>query len=123
MNTTVIRLPHTANFDELTPWNWRGMDISYITQRFEMTNPHLIIIPGTKNSTSDMHYLNTSGLGTIIKEKARAGTPVFGICGGYQMLGKKILDPLKIEGDRPEVEGLGLVETLPNSRPKKSRGR
>ena len=112
LNITVIRLPHTANFDELDPLELEGMDISYITQRFEMTNPHLIIIPGTKNSTSDMHYLNTSGLGSIIKEKAKAGTPVFGICGGYQMLGKKILDPLKIEGDRPEVEGLGLLDTV-----------
>lgn len=112
LRAAVIRLPHTSNYDELDPLELEGIDVSYITQRFELLDPHLIIIPGTKSSTTDMEYLNTSGIGELIKEKARAGTPVFGICGGYQMLGKKILDPLKVEGSIPEVEGLGLLDTV-----------
>ena len=112
LKIAVIRLPHTANFDEFDPLELEGLDISYITQRFEMANPHLIIVPGTKNTTADMQYLQISGIGKAIIEKAKSGTPVFGICGGYQILGKKILDPLKIEGDRPEVEGLGLLDIV-----------
>ena len=109
LNITVIRLPHIANYDDFDPLEAEGCNISYITQRFEMVSPHLIILPGTKSTITDLEYLRHSGMANAILEKARAGTPVIGICGGYQMLGKKILDPLKAESDKTEVDGLGLL--------------
>jgi adenosylcobyric acid synthase len=112
LDITVIRLPHIANFDDFDPLELEGLNISYITQRFEMGNPHLIIIPGTKSTINDLQYLQNTGLWNAILEKARAGTPVIGICGGYQMLGKKILDPLKVESEKTEVEGLGLLDVV-----------
>jgi len=112
LNITVIRLPHIANFDDFDPLEMEGYDISYITQVFEMGNPHLIIIPGTKSTIYDLQYLRNTGLGRVILEKAGKGTPVIGICGGYQMLGKKILDPHKIESDKTEIEGLGLLDIV-----------
>jgi adenosylcobyric acid synthase len=112
LDITVIRLPHIANFDDFDPLEMEGYNISYITQNFEMGNPHLIIIPGTKSTVYDMEYLRSTGIGKAIVEKARSGTPVIGICGGYQMLGKKILDPLKAESDKTEIDGLGLLNAV-----------
>jgi adenosylcobyric acid synthase len=112
LDITVIRLPHIANFDDLDPLEIEGYNISYITQPFEMGNPHLIILPGTKSTLYDMEYLRSSGMGNAILQKARAGTPVIGICGGYQLLGKKILDPLKVESDKAEIKGLGLLDAV-----------
>jgi adenosylcobyric acid synthase len=110
LDITVIRLPHIANFDDFDPLELEGFNISYITQRFEMTNPNLIIIPGTKSTINDLQYLHNTGLAAAILEKARSGTPVIGICGGYQMLGKKILDPHHVESKKNEVDGLGLLD-------------
>jgi len=119
LNVAVIRLPHTANFDELDPLEPEGCHVSYVAQRIELGNPHLIIIPGTKNTTEDLNYLWHSGMANLIIQKARSGTPVLGICGGYQMLGKKILDPGHVESDRSELEGLGLLDVTTEFKPEK----
>ncbi|OGO00574.1 MAG: cobyric acid synthase CobQ, partial [Chloroflexi bacterium RBG_13_52_12] len=111
LDIALIRLPHISNYDDFDPLEEEeGCTVSYITQRFEMANPHLIILPGTKSTIADLNYLRHSGLANAIMERARAGTPVVGICGGYQMLGKKILDPHKVESDKTEVDGLGLLD-------------
>ncbi len=109
LNIAVIRLPHISNYDDFDPLE-TDSTVSYIRQRFEMGDPHLIIVPGTKSTINDLQYLRQSGLANLIKEKAAAGTPVVGICGGYQMLGRKILDPQRVESDQTEVEGLGLLD-------------
>jgi adenosylcobyric acid synthase len=119
LNIAVIRLPHTANFDELDPLEPEGCRLNYVAQGFELGNPHLIIIPGTKNTSEDLNYLWLSGLADLVIQKAHSGTPVLGICGGYQMLGKKILDPGHVESDRSEVEGLGLLDTTTEFQPDK----
>ena len=69
---------------------------------------------------NDLAYLRQTGLANSILEKARAGTPVIGICGGYQMLGKKILDPNHVESDKTEVDGLGLLDMVTEFAPEKS---
>lgn len=111
LNIAVIRLPHISNYDDFDPLEADGA-VSYISRHFEMGDPHLIIIPGTKSTINDLQYLRQSGLAEIIIEKAKAGTPVVGICGGYQMLGRKILDPQRVESDQAEVEGLGLLDIV-----------
>ena len=108
----VIRLPHIANFDDFDPLEMEGLNISYITQVFELGNPHLIILPGTKSTIYDLGYLQNTGLGRAILAKAKTGTPVVGICGGYQILGKKILDPQKVESNKGESDGLGLLDVV-----------
>jgi len=94
--------------------------VHYVTQRFELGNPHLIILPGTKSTVADLAYLRHSGLVTSILTRAKAGTPVVGICGGYQMLGQKILDPQKVESDNTEVAALGLLNVVTDFAPEKS---
>ena len=112
LDIAVIRLPHISNYDDFDPLEEDGCKVQYIIQGFEIGNPHLIIIPGTKSTINDLEYLRRTGLANIIIEKAKAGTPIVGICGGYQMLGKKILDPQGVESAKGEVEGLGLLNIV-----------
>jgi adenosylcobyric acid synthase len=112
LNIAVIRLPHISNYDDFDPLEEDGCTVSYITQLSEMGNPHLIILPGTKSTINDLQYLRHAGLANAILRQAKAGTPVLGICGGYQMLGKKILDPRQVESEKTEVAGLGLLNVI-----------
>jgi adenosylcobyric acid synthase len=116
----VIRLPHISNYDDFDPLEEEGCQVRYPTQHSELGNPHLIIIPGTKSTIADLAYLRRSGLAEAILEKAKAGTWVVGICGGYQMLGQKILDPQKVESNEAEVAGLGLLDAVTEFAPEKS---
>jgi adenosylcobyric acid synthase len=109
LDIVVIGLPHIACYDDFDPLEETGCTVRYIRQPFEIGNPHLIILPGTKSTIYDMQYLRHSGMANIILQKAKEGVPILGICGGYQMLGKKILDPHHAESDKTEAEGLGLL--------------
>ena len=120
LEIAVIRLPHISNYDDFDPLEEDGCKVHYVTQRFELANPHLIILPGTKSTVADLAYLRHSGLATAILTRARAGTPVVGICGGYQMLGQKILDPQKVESNDTEVAGLALLDVVTEFAPEKS---
>ena len=85
-----------------------GISLRYVKNPRELGNPDMIIIPGTKNTIGDLKWLRQSGMEAMILKKASKGTVVFGVCGGYQMLGKNISDPYGVEegGDTP---GLGLL--------------
>jgi adenosylcobyric acid synthase len=112
LDIVVIGLPHIACYDDFDPLEETGCTVRYIRQSFEMGNPHLIILPGTKSTIYDMQYLRQSGMANTILQKAKAGVPVLGVCGGYQLLGKKILDPHHTESDIKEIEGLGLLNVI-----------
>jgi adenosylcobyric acid synthase len=112
LDIALIRLPHISNYDDFDPLEEDGCTVRYITRPSEFGNPHLIIIPGTKSTIDDLAYLLQSGLAAAILEKAKGGTPVVGICGGYQMLGQKIFDPQKVESNEAEVTGLGLLDAI-----------
>ena len=117
---TVIRLPHISNYDDFDPLEDEGCIVNYARERFELGNPHLIIIPGTKSTVADLAYLRDSGLANAILGRAKAGTPVLGICGGYQILGQKILDPQRVESSDTEVAGLGLLDVVTDFVPEKA---
>lgn len=69
----------------------------------------MIVLPGSKNTLADLHWLRATGLAEAILAAARAGRPVIGICGGYQMLGEKLTDVSGLAGDRGDAVGLGLL--------------
>ena len=75
---------------------------------FELGSPDLIILPGTKSTIADLKWMRQNGLEAGILKAASRGTPVFGICGGLQMLGTKIADPYETEGG-DEIAGMGLL--------------
>ncbi|MFX3679852.1 MAG: hypothetical protein ACN6I5_01060 [Hyphomicrobiales bacterium] len=72
--------------------------------------PHLIVIPGSKSTVSDLKALDRNGWRRQIVDHARRGGHVVGLCGGYQMLGRVVRDPKGIEGAPGEAEGLGLLD-------------
>jgi len=105
----IIRLPHIANYDDFDPLETL-CNIRYAASVEKLGGPDLIILPGTKSTIADVLFLHETGLAARIIEMAGAGTPVFGMCGGYQMLGHKISDPVKAESEIEEAEGLGLLD-------------
>lgn len=76
----------------------------------QISNPDLLIIPGSKNTIEDLIYLRNSGLEEQILRAGRKDTTIFGICGGYQMLGNTLKDPYHTESNVEEVNGLGLLD-------------
>jgi adenosylcobyric acid synthase len=105
----VIRLPRISNYDDFDPLE-QSCNVRYITSVNELGDPDLIILPGTKSTMADMGFLLQSGLAGKIVARAKAGTPVIGICGGYQMLGKSIYDGGKAESGSQKCRGLGLLD-------------
>ncbi len=109
LDIAIIRFPHISNYDDFDPLEEESR-VRYITRPEEMGSPHLVILPGTKSTLSDLRYLRETGLADEVLRQAGAGTPVVGICGGYQMLGKGILDPQKVESSGGGALGLGLLD-------------
>ena len=111
-----IDLPHVSNFTDMDALRIEpDVSVRVVRSVKDLALPDLVIIPGSKNVISDMHYLNTSGLAEKITALARgASTDIVGICGGFQMLGLKISDPHGIESAGNSIAGLGLlaVETV-----------
>jgi len=111
LKTTVLRLPYISNFTDLAPLQAEpDVELSFSVNAVEVENSDIVIIPGSKNTTLDMDFLNKSGLCQSIRRAARRGAEVVGICGGYQMLGRRIKDPLGVEGGPSDVEGIGLLD-------------
>lgn len=110
LDIAVIRLPHIANFDDFDPLHQEpGVRLRYISAADELGAPDLIALPGSKTTVADLEWLRRRRLDRAITERRSAGTPLIGICGGYQMLGRRILDPDGVESDKPETAGLGLL--------------
>jgi len=111
LKATVLRLPYISNFTDLSPLQAEtDVELSFSVNSGEIENSDLVIIPGSKNTTQDMGFLNKSGLAESIRRAARRGAEVVGICGGYQMLGRRILDPQGVEGGPSEAAGIGLLD-------------
>ena len=106
----VIRLPRISNFSDFDIFeNIDDLSLRYISSPEEFGDPDMVIIPGSKNTTEDLIWLREGGLEALIKRFAAKGGIVFGICGGYQMLGEKISDPDFYESDIKEIRGLELL--------------
>lgn len=108
LDIAVIKLPYIANFTDFNPLLQQpDVRLRYIQPGQQISQADLIIIPGSKNTLADLHYLYNSGLAAEIQQLAALNTPVIGICGGYQMLGCKIIDG--IESQIHSLPGLGLL--------------
>ena len=107
----VIDLPHIANFTDFDAFRTeRDVRLRIIRAASELNGPDAVIIPGSKNTLGDLEYLRRSGLAARIATLAAEGrAEVIGICGGLQMLGREIRDPLGIESAAEGSCGLGLL--------------
>lgn len=109
---TVPVLPSISNFDDLDPLAAEPNVRLIMLRRGETlpTETDLVILPGSKATIADLAYLRREGWDIDILAHARRGGRVLGICGGYQMLGKRVADPQGIEGPAGAVDGLGLLD-------------
>lgn len=109
IDVCAIHLPHFSNFTDLLPLEMEeNVSVRYIEQAEEFANPDLLVIPGTKNTISDLKFLKDSGIFNKVKEYHEKGGRIVAICGGYQMLLDKIYDPHRIEGEDEIMEGLSI---------------
>ncbi len=102
--TAIVHLPHVSNATDCRLLTWADWITTPPAGAYDV-----IILPGSKNTIADMMWLGDTGLAAWIVSQHRAGTRVVGICGGFQMLGRRIEDPAGIESDRGAADGLGLV--------------
>jgi adenosylcobyric acid synthase len=106
----VLYLPHVSNFTDFNVFEtFEDVNLNYIMPGDRINNPDLLIIPGSKNTIEDLIYLRNSGLEEQILRARKKETMIFGICGGYQMLGNTLKDPYHTESNVEEVNGLGLL--------------
>lgn len=110
LSIAVIQTPKISNFTDFDALA-KEPDVSlyYVKQISELGTPDLILLPGSKNTTEDLLHLRNVGLEAVIKKQLQQGTPVIGICGGYQMLGKMIYDPFHTESGYDQIEGMDLL--------------
>ena len=110
VTVAAVRLPHVSNFDDLDPLAAEpGVRVRWTERAAELAGADAIVLPGTRNTTDDLRWLWESGMGAAVRARAAAGVPVVGLCGGYQILGRTVADPLGLEGGG-EVPGLGLLD-------------
>ena len=112
----VIKLPKIANFTDIDPFEYEedvGLRMIEIFDDIDCENPDFdaLILPGTRSATGDMKALKDSGMDLKIK-KLSEKIPIIGICGGYQILGKTIIDEENKESSVGTIEGLGLLDVF-----------
>lgn len=107
----VVRTPYMSNFTDINIFETQeDVSIRYVDRGEKLSNPDMVIIPGSKNTIEDLIYIRESGLEKQIKELKEKGKLIVGICGGYQILGKKLYDLNGVEGSIKEINGLGLLD-------------
>lgn len=109
IDIAVIRIPRISNFTDFNPLeSIPGVSLRYVKHTGDLKNPDVIILPGTKNTMEDLRWLRESGMEALILKAAGRGTLIFGICGGYQMLGETLSDPYGVEAGG-SMRGMGLL--------------
>jgi adenosylcobyric acid synthase len=109
LRVAAVRLPRISNSTDVDALACEpGVTVRYVTEPSRLADADLVVLPGSKSTVADLAWLQRSGLAAAMAAHATAGRPVFGICGGYQMLGRRILD--EVESGAGEVAGLGLLD-------------
>lgn len=109
IDVAVVRLPHLSNFTDFDPLSRvPGVGVRYVSSTTDLGRPDLVVLPGSKTTLDDARWLAASGIGACVRALSGAGTPVLGICGGYQLLGDELSDPHGREG-AGTARGLGLI--------------
>lgn len=109
IDIAVIKTPRISNFTDMNVLELMdGVSLRYVTNPQELKNPDAIILPGTKNTTQDLLWMRENGLEASVKKHAAQGKIVFGICGGFQMLGDTLKDPYAVESGK-DICGMQLL--------------
>ena len=113
LDVAIVRLPKLSNFTDFIPLEQHPLlGVRYVDSARTLGAPDCILLPGTKNTVDDLLWLRQCGLEAVLLKQAAAGTPVLGVCGGYQMLGRTLDDSAATESGRSQtLRGLGLLPT------------
>lgn len=104
----IVQLPRLANFDDFLPLEYDGrIRVAYARRPEDLAGAAAVILPGSKATVADLRWLYASGMAKTLHDLAAGGQPIVGICGGCQMLGRRIVDG--IESDLPDIDGLDLL--------------
>ncbi len=118
LRIAIVLLPSLANFTDFDPlFRIAGIAPFYARSASELKDADAIILPGSKNSVRDLRSLRERGIDLLLKTTP---TPILGICGGFQMLGRAIEDPHGTESEEHSVEGLGLLDVVTTMAPVKT---
>lgn len=113
LKIVVLRLRYISNFTDFAPFVYEpDVELKYSIREEDIMSADLIIIPGSKNTVSDLLLLRESGLEEVVRAAVRKGVSLTGICGGFQMLGKRILDPYGVESEHEEINGMGHLDIV-----------
>lgn len=121
VDVAVIRLPQISNFTDFSPLESHpALGVRYVEQASGLGAPDLIMLPGTKSTMADLGWMRQNGLEAAVRKLAAAGTPVLGVCGGYQMLGQTLRDPEGVE-QAGAMRSMGLLPCETEFTPSKAR--
>lgn len=110
VNIAVVLLRHMSNFTDFNRLELHSeVNLFYAAHPDELKEADIVLLPGSKNTIDDLFYLRRSGMAKAVLQHYEAGKAVYGICGGYQMMGLSVEDPLGMEGDIAAVPGLGIL--------------
>ncbi len=110
INVAVVLLPHMSNFTDFNLLEQMpGVNLYYAATPDDLEQADIIIVPGSKNTISDMLFIQKQGMAAAIKKVHQQQKAVYGICGGFQMMGAWIYDPHHVEGEIEKVPGLGIL--------------
>ncbi|MGK4580491.1 cobyric acid synthase [Kitasatospora sp. HPMI-4] len=110
LRVAVVRFPRLSNFTDVDALAQEpGVLVRWATRPEELADADLVVLPGTRATVADLAWLRERGMEPALRARVAAGLPVLGVCGGYQMLGRVIVD--EVESRAGEVAGLGLLPT------------
>lgn len=113
IDIVVIKLPHISNFTDFNVLKLHeDVNLRFVGLEDELGRPDVIMIPGTKSTVADMEMLSKSGMADKILACHQKGSFVFGICGGFQIIGEEIRDPDHVESSLDGIAGLGLIKAV-----------
>ena len=123
IDIAVVRTPRISNFTDFNPFeSIPGVSIRYVKHPRDLHSPDMIILPGTKNTMGDLIWMRESGMEAAVLKEASRGKLIFGVCGGYQMLGETLSDPHGVENGG-SMKGMGLLPMETVFAEKKTRTR
>lgn len=106
----IVRLKSISNFTDFNQLErTKGVLLNYVSSAEEIESSDIVIIPGSKSTISDIEYLRSTPMWSAILAHHKAQKPLYGICGGYQIMGDEVLDPDHIEGPSDRAEALGIL--------------
>lgn len=113
INVAVVLLRHMSNFTDFNMLErMPEINLYYSANPEEIAKADVVLVPGSKNTIADLNHLRKSGLAKAILQASDAGKGVYGICGGFQILGEEIRDPYSMEGEIETMPGLGLLPVV-----------